>query len=71
LLKRIKVSVSNVEPQPRCIPDILTAIPNVRGVEVDEGIGQSISEHTIARTSITVTYDFVGPETFEPERGVV
>jgi hypothetical protein len=43
----------------------------VRGVEVDEGIRQSIAENTIARTSITVTNDLVGVETFEPKGGVV
>jgi hypothetical protein len=71
LQKRIQVSVSDVEPQPRRVSDILTAIAGVRDVEVDEGTGQSISEDTIARTSITVAHDFVGAETFEAQRGVV
>jgi hypothetical protein len=71
LVNRIQVSVSDVEPQPRSVSDIVTAIADVRGVEVDERIGQSIPEYTIARTSITVAYDFVGTETFESQRGIV
>jgi hypothetical protein len=71
LVNRIQIFVPDVEPHPRSVTDILTSVAGMRGIEIDEGIWEAVSKHTIAGTGVAVTHNFVGPQSLKAQRGVV